>query len=200
MALIMVIYKGYELTIYLIKHSQGMLHLQCWSRGWYSLNAGAVEASVAMLEPLKLQLQCWSRWYYLQLHCWSCWCPSTFTMLEYCMYVANTGAVECWYSWKAGAMLQHQCMSYWYITAAMQDQCMPQHQCWRAVDTTVEMLESSGYNSWYAGEQWMKCRRAVDTTVEMQEMFMLNTWNPVEQWMLQCSCYAGAGDATASML
>ena len=48
--------------------------------------------------------------------------------------------------------------------------------------------------------QQLKCRRAVDTTVEMQEMFMLNTWNPVEQWMLQCSCYAGAGDATASML
>ena len=182
MALIMVIYKGYELTIYLIKHSQGMLHLQCWSRGWYSLNAGAVEASVAMLEPLKLQLQCWSRWYYLQLHCWSCWCPSTFTMLEYCMYVANTGAVECWYSWKAGAMLQHQCMSYWYITAAMQ--------------------ESSGYNSWNAGDFFAKHLEscgAVDAAVQLLcWSWWCYSFNAIELVMLQLQCYR-AGEATVQL-
>ena len=162
-----------------------MLQLQCRSSGCCSINTGAVEASVAILEPLKLQLQCWSRWSFscnavtvdiiysynfiagavdatVHLQCWNSGCN-----------VANIKAVddiveklELCYSINAWAndILQLQCRSSVCHNINAGEQWIQQLKCWRAVDTTVDMLESSGYNSWNAGEQWiqqLKCRRCL---------------------------------------
>ena len=159
-----------------------MLQLQCRSSGCCSINTGAVEASVAILEPLKLQLQCWSRWSFscnagavdiiynfiagavdapVHLQCWNTVC--TLQILEL-LSVDIVEKLELCYSINAWAIdiLQLQCRISVCHNINAGEQWIQQLKCWRAVDTTVDMLESSGYNSWNAGEQWiqqLKCRR-----------------------------------------